>query len=77
MLQGDTFEFRIAGVGMVYVTGFTDDRSRYRVRSGVYLHKSANESVDAPRRALRKGRSRGRPTWTTASSSSPRSSRPS
>src|SRR4029077_18228398 len=25
MWQGDTFEFRIASVGKVYVTGFTDD----------------------------------------------------
>lgn len=29
MWQGDTFQFRIAGVGKVYVTGFTDDRSRF------------------------------------------------
>jgi transposase InsO family protein len=56
MWQGDTFEFRIADVGRVYVTGFTDDRSRYRVRSGAYLHKSSRESVDALKRALRKGR---------------------
>jgi putative transposase len=57
MWQGDTFEFRISGVGKVYVTGFTDDRSRYRVGSGAYLHKSAKESIDALNRALR---SRGR-----------------
>jgi putative transposase len=56
MWQGDTFEFRIADVGKVYVTGFTDDRSRYRKRSGVYQHKSAKEAIDALRRALRKGR---------------------
>jgi putative transposase len=55
MWQGDTFEFRIS-VGKVYVTGFTDDRSRFRVRSRVYLHKSAKESVDALRWALRNGR---------------------
>ena len=30
MWQGDTFQFRIRGVGKVYVTGFTDDCSRYR-----------------------------------------------
>ena len=54
--QGDIFEFRIAGVGKVYVTGFTDDRSRYRVRSRVYLHKNARESIDALRWALREGR---------------------
>jgi len=56
MWQGDTFEFRISDVGKVYVTGFTDDRSRYRVGSGAYLHKSAKESMDALNRALRKGR---------------------
>ena len=56
MWQGDSFEFRISGEGKVYVTGFTDDRSRFRVRSGAYRHKSAKESIDALRRALRKGR---------------------
>jgi putative transposase len=56
MWQGDTFEFRIASVGKVYVTGFTDDRSRFRIRSGAYLHKSADEAIDALRRALRNGR---------------------
>lgn len=56
MWQGDTFEFRIANVGKVYVTGFTDDRSRFRVRSGAYLHKSSKESIDALKRALGKGR---------------------
>jgi len=33
MWQGDTFQFRIQSVGKVYVTGFTDDCSRYRVVS--------------------------------------------
>jgi putative transposase len=56
MWQGDTFQFRISGVGKVYVTGFTDDRSRFRVRSGVYLNKGAEEAIDALQRALRKGR---------------------
>ena len=56
MWQGDSFQFRISGEGKVYVTGFTDDRSRFRVRSEAYRHKSAKESVDALRRALRKGR---------------------
>ena len=56
MWQGDTFEFRIAGVGKVYVTGFTDDRSRFRMRSGAYLHKSAKEAIDALQGAVRKGR---------------------
>ena len=56
MWQGDTFEFRISGTGKVYVTGFTDDRSRYRVVSKAYLHKSRKESVNALHHALRKGR---------------------
>lgn len=56
MWQGDTFQFRIHDVGKVYVTGFTDDCSRYRVKSKVYLHKSKKESVNALRHALNKGR---------------------
>jgi transposase InsO family protein len=56
MWQGDSFQFRISNVGKVYVTGFTDDRSRFRVRSGAYLHKSAKEAIDALQRALRRGR---------------------
>lgn len=56
MWQGDSFQFRISGVGKVYVTGFTDDCSRFRIRSGAYLHKSAKEAMDALQRALRRGR---------------------
>ena len=56
MWQGDSFQFRISSVGKVYVTGFTDDRSRFRIASGVYLHKSAKEAVDALRLALAKKR---------------------
>ena len=56
MWQGDTFQFRIRGVGKVYVTGFTDDCSRYRVNSKVYLHKDAVSAVNALRWALRAGR---------------------
>ncbi len=56
MWQGDSFQFRISSVGKVYVTGFTDDCSRYRVKSEVYLHKGADEAIDALRRALLKGR---------------------
>jgi putative transposase len=52
MWQGDSFQFRISSVGKVYVTGFTDDRSRFRIASGVYLHKSAKEAVDALRLSL-------------------------
>jgi len=54
--QGDTFQFRIRGVGKVYVTGFLDDRSRYRVASEAYLHKGAKEAIDSLCLALRKGR---------------------
>jgi len=54
--QGDTFQFRISGVGKVYVTGFTDDRSRYRVVSRAYLHKGKEEAIDALHNALKKGR---------------------
>lgn len=56
MWQGDTFQFRIRGIGKVYVTGFTDDCSRYRIVSKAYLHKGSKEAVNALRWALRKGR---------------------
>lgn len=56
MWQGDTFQFRIASVGKVYVTGFTDDCSRYRIRSKVYLHKNKEGSINCLRWALKKGR---------------------
>lgn len=56
MWQGDTFQFRIRGVGKVYVTGFTDDCSRYRMKSKVYLHKDAVSAVNALLWALRNGR---------------------
>ena len=56
MWQGDTFQFRISTVGKVYVTGFTDDCSRYRIKSKTYLHKGAVESVNCLRWALRNGR---------------------
>lgn len=56
MWQGDTFQFRISGVGKVYVIGFTDDRSRFRIRSGAYIHKSAKEAIDALKCALQRGR---------------------
>ena len=56
MWQGDSFQFRISSVGKVYVTGFTDDRSRFRIASGVYLNKSAKEAVHALKLALAKKR---------------------
>lgn len=56
MWQGDTFQFRIKRVGKVYVTGFMDDCSRYRVRSKAYLHKGANEAVNCLEWALRNQR---------------------
>jgi transposase InsO family protein len=56
MWQGDTFQFRIKDVGKVYVTGFTDDCSRYRIRSKVYLHKNKEASINALCWALRSSR---------------------
>ena len=56
MWQGDTFEFRIADVGKVYVTGFIDDCSRFRVRSKAYLHKSKEEAINCLQWALKGGR---------------------
>lgn len=56
MWQGDTFQFRISGTGKVYVTGFTDDRSRFRIVSKAYLKKSAAEAVNALCHAIKKGR---------------------
>ncbi|CDI06486.1 hypothetical protein NITUZ_60013 [Candidatus Nitrosotenuis uzonensis] len=56
MWQGDTFQFRISGTGKMYVTGFTDDRSRYRIISKAYLSKSKKESINALYHALKKGR---------------------
>jgi len=56
MWQGDTFQFRIAGVGKVYVTGFTDDCSRFRVKSKVYLRKGKEEAVNVLQWALKPGR---------------------
>jgi len=40
----------------VYVTGFTDDCSRYRVRSKAYLRKGAEEAINALKWALKTGR---------------------
>lgn len=56
MWQGDTFQFRIKGIGKVYVTGFTDDCSRFRVQSKVYLDKSAHSAVNCLEWSLRSGR---------------------
>jgi hypothetical protein len=54
--QEDTFRFHIQDVGKVYVTGLTDDCSRYRVRRKIYLHKDAVSAVNALHWALRAGR---------------------
>ena len=54
--QGDTFQFRIHDVGKVYVTGFTDDCSRFRIRSKTYLNMGAVSSVNCLQWALRPGR---------------------
>jgi len=54
--QGDTFQFRIHDVGKVYVTGFIDDCSRFRVRSKAYLRKGKEEAINCLRWALKSGR---------------------
>jgi len=54
--QGDTFQFRIHDVGKVYVTGFTDDCSRFRARSKVYLRKGKEEAINSLQWSLRAGR---------------------
>jgi putative transposase len=53
MWQGDTFQFRIKRVGKVYLTGFTDDCSRFRVRSKADLRKGKEEAVNVLRWALK------------------------
>ena len=45
----------LISLGHVYVTGFTDDRSRFR-STDVYLHNGTKEAIDALRRFLRKKR---------------------
>ncbi len=54
--QGDTFQFRIKGGIKVQVTGFIDDCSRERIVSKAYLRKGKEESINALRWALCKGR---------------------
>ncbi len=54
--QVDVYEFRIHGVGKVYVVTIVDDRSRYLVMAKAYLGKGAREAVNALRWALRNGR---------------------
>jgi len=56
MWQGDTFQFRIHDVGKVYMTGFTDDCSRFRIRSKAYLDKSAESAINCLQWAIRNGR---------------------
>lgn len=56
MWQGDTFQFRIHDVGKVYVTGFIDDCSRFRIRSKAYLRKSRDEAINCLWWALHPGR---------------------
>ncbi|MEO9309649.1 MAG: hypothetical protein ABI337_05080 [Nitrososphaera sp.] len=50
----------------MYVTGFTDDRSRYRIISKVYM-QSNKESVNALHHAL-KGGCQNRSIWITENS---------
>jgi hypothetical protein len=57
MHQGDPFLVSFTGDdGKVYITGFTDDCIRYRVKTKVYLHKDAASAVNVLRWALRIGR---------------------
>lgn len=56
MWQGDTFQFRIKHVGKVYVTGYSDDCSRFRIRSKAYLRKGAKEAINALAWALKRKR---------------------
>ena len=56
MWQGDTFQFRIPGIGKVYVSGFSDDCSRNRVKSKAYVHNDPTTAVNALCWALRAGR---------------------
>ena len=56
MWQGDTFEFRIKGTGKVFVTGFTDDCSRFRVKSKAYLKKDSYSAVNCLNWSLKNGR---------------------
>lgn len=74
MWQDDTFQFRISSTGKVYVTGFTDDCSRYRIISKAYLHKGAAEAVNVLCHALREG-FQNKSTLTTQNSSSQKSSK--
>ena len=54
--QMDAYEFRIHGVGKVYVFTILDDRSRYLVMARAYRKHKAPEAVNALRWALRNGR---------------------
>ena len=54
--QMDAYEFRIHGVGKVYVFTILDDRSRYLVMARAYLRHRAREAVNALWWALRNGR---------------------
>ena len=54
--QMDVYEFRIAGVGRVYVVTILDDRSRFLVIARAYTRKRAAEAVNALWWALRNGR---------------------
>ena len=54
--QMDAYEFRIAGVGKVYVFTVLDDRSRYLVVAKAYLRHKAPEAINALWWALKGGR---------------------
>lgn len=54
--QNNVYEFRIAGVGKVYVVTILDDRSRYLVMARAYRRHRAAEALNALWWALRNGR---------------------
>ena len=54
--QIDVYEFRIAGVGKVFVHTILDDCSRYLVMARAYLHERAREATNNLWWALKSGR---------------------
>ncbi len=49
MWSGNKFQFRLFGVDKIYVAGFTDKYSRYRMKSKISLYKNAASAVYAHR----------------------------
>lgn len=51
MWSCDTFQFHLLGVDKINVAGFTDEYSRYRMKSKISLYKNAASEVYARRDA--------------------------